>query len=420
MHPKRTSFHAHHSPMGALASFTCGAHNQPGGMGLELDAPYLGNITVGYHDADGVLHALPFFEGSGHSESERYNDGDDGAAGHLRAIQNLSREYFWASDKFISPRVSLEVITPFGPIPDPDLSCTSKLAFASCPAVHLRIHFNNPGTEDFRGVFALGIDKRWTSIHQQNSSKLTGAISQNSIGFATDHPDATCFIDFDTSAALNRQHGTPEFLLGPTAGLELSVAAGTQKTLDITLGFYREGNATQNRRMKYYYTRHFNSLLDVLEYATEKREDYLLEAIARDQELTRSSLSDEQKFLIAHATRSYYGSSQWLWDGKKSVWVVNEGEYMMMNTFDLSVDMLFFELRQNPWTVRNLLEQFVESYSYEDQVFSPSEPTKLHHGGLTFTHDMGVMNQWSPDGYSAYEVSGLDRACFSYMSCEQL
>ncbi len=53
-------------------------------------------------------------------------------------------------------------------------------------------------------------------------------------------------------------------------------------------------------------------------------------------------LSDDQKFMMAHAIRSYYGNTQLLEHEGKPIWVVNEGEYRMMNTFDLTVDQLVF------------------------------------------------------------------------------
>ena len=52
----------------------------------------------------------------------------------------------------------------------------------------------------------------------------------------------------------------------------------------------------------------------------------------------------------------------------------------MMNTLDLTVDMMFFELRMNPWTVRNVLEHFVTRYSYEDEIFDPAAPDKTYPG----------------------------------------
>ena len=65
--------------------------------------------------------------------------------------------------------------------------------------------------------------------------------------------------------------------------------------------------------------------------------------------------------MIAHATHSYYGSTQLLEVDRQPFWVVNEGEYCMMNTLDLAVDHVFWELEHNPWLVRNLLDTFVSS-----------------------------------------------------------
>ena len=92
----------------------------------------------------------------------------------------------------------------------------------------------------------------------------------------------------------------------------------------------------------------------------------------------------------------------------------------MINTLDLTIDMAFFELRLNPWTVRNVLEHFVSNYSYEDHIFAPEAPSQHYIGGVSFTHDMGVGNHFSPDQYSCYECAGIDRKCFSYMTYEEL
>ena len=81
--------------------------------------------------------------------------------------------------------------------------------------------------------------------------------------------------------------------------------------------------------------------------------------------------------------------------------------------------MLFYEMRFSPWTVRNVLESFVRHYSYYDRVFDP-QTKQLYDGGISFTHDMGVSNIFSPKGFSSYEREGLDRKCFSYMTHEQL
>ncbi len=406
--------------MGALASFTCGAHGAKGGMGLELSGPYGGSISVGYLDSADTLHLLPLFEGSDSSEAERYVEGAEGTSGKQKIIGDITREYLWATDRISAPGISFEIVSPFFAIPDPQHATPTELAFASCPVIQASITFKNDGDAPIRGIFALGIDHRWSSLSEQTNGVLIGATSQGQIGFATQNEEATCWMDFDPISAMNRKHSTPEFLLGPTAGLEIFVPEGEERTIEVTLGFFKAGAATYNRALSYYYTQHFTNLSQVLEYGIACREEYLELAKERDEELAAAKLNDEQKFLIAHATRSYYGSTQWLWDGTQSIWVVNEGEYLMMNTFDLTVDMLFFEMRFNPWTVRNVLEQFASRYSFYDEVFDPSDPDTLYPGGISFTHDMGVMNHWSPASRSSYEVGGLDRACFSHMTCEQL
>lgn len=407
--------------MGALASFTCGAHNATGGMGLELTGPFAGAIDVGYQTADGGLHRLPFFVPQESSEAERYREDKGESADSIHeTFADVEREYLWGTDRFKATGLTLEISTPFGEIPDPDRSSPADLRFACCPVVHATVRFTNDSAEAWRGFFGISGDSRWSLLDQRAAPGVVGAISQESIGLATSTPGAETYLNFSTEEALTPGGVQGNFLLGTTAGVTIDVPAGETVELVVALGFYRRGIATYNREMTYFYTRHFPDLAAVLNFGLSERDRYLAIAAERDAELAASPLNEEQKFLIAHATRSYFGSTQWLWDGTRSVWVVNEGEYLMMNTFDLTVDMLFFELRYNPWTVRNVLEQYVQNYSFIDQVFDPRDPSVMYPGGLSFTHDMGVLNHWSPLGRSSYEVSGLDRECFSHMTCEQL
>jgi len=57
----KISFHAHHSPMGAHSSLTCGMHGARGGMAMEKGQPADGGVYVGYEDDQGVLNFLPLF-----------------------------------------------------------------------------------------------------------------------------------------------------------------------------------------------------------------------------------------------------------------------------------------------------------------------------------------------------------------------
>ena len=418
----KTSFHAHHSPMGAHSSLTCGMHGARGGMAMENGEPADGGVYAGFEDEHGVLHLLPLFAMSA-DERARYQQGGE-ADGKQPAEQvipadKITRDYQWATDTFRAEGLCLQLVTPFFPIPDPATSSAVEQKYASCPASLIRISLDNRKSKvPRRFFFAVRSQGKWAvpAGQDRHFRCLTG---HDRMGMAT-ADEAETFINFGIQDAMRRRHRSPHFLLGGTAGFIATAPAGEQRELLISIGYYKQGPATTGRNTRYWYTRYFSSLEEVLRYALQKAPDYLTEAGARDAELMAARLNEDQKFLIAHATHSYWGSTEWLDDGGAPRWVVNEGEYLMMNTFDLTVDMLFFEMRFNPWTVRNVLDQFVREYSYYDQVFAPGKPGKLYPGGISFAHDMGVMNQFSPDGYSSYEIAGLDRACFSYMTCEQL
>ncbi|RKF20307.1 beta-xylosidase [Alginatibacterium sediminis] len=411
-------FHAHHSPMGALASFTLGAQGEQGGLGLELGTPYPGNVHIGYQDDHGTIHQLPFFKGAC-SQSERYVQ-DAGANSSQEHILELSqRELKWSSDRFVAQNLELKILSPFFSIPEPEIANDGELKNACRPAVYAQLTVNNPSDHEWVGFFALqGEDLRWNAIQQPG--QMVGVSAKDELGLASNSNNVSSFSHFSIASSLSGLGDTENFGLGPCAGLKFTIPAGQSKTIDIVLGVYKEGNATFNRKMQYYYTTHFANLNSVLIDAIENFDTALAVTRSKDLELEQSNLSPDQQFLVAHATHSYYGSTQWLVEAGKSVWVVNEGEYLMMNTLDLTVDMLFFELKLNPWTVKNTLEHFVNHYRYYDKIFSPEEPEQLLEGGVSFTHDMGVSNNWSSNGVSSYEISGLDRICFSHMTYEQL
>ena len=415
------SFHAQHSPMGAHSSFTIGMSGAPGGMALERGSPADSAVFVGYKTASGRIHSMPFYEGVD-NDAERYSQSSAEGASSACVFDEevIARDYRWGTDTFQAPGLRLKVLTPFFSIPDPLVADQSKLKFASCPATFLSFVIENDSDEEWCGFFALKNDKYWSPLSSRSEGRLRGAVSRDSMGFATD-AEVEEFCDFSVDRALDAQHRTPNFLLGPVAGIRFKVAAGERREVRITLAYYLSAVATFNHTASYWYTQYFDGIQSVFSYAVQHFDAYAQEAETRDTELLASGLTEAQQFMIAHSTRSYYGSTQWLVDTDgRPIWVVNEGEYLMMNTLDLTVDMLFFELRFNPWTVRNVLNQFVDRYSYEDEIFSPEAPENLLPGGISFAHDMGVANHFSPQGFSSYECSGLDRLCFSYMTCEQL
>ena len=414
-------FHAQHSPAGALASFTFGHFAHNGGMACEASGPAQGGVFVGYRDGE-VVHLLPFYPLTD-SERERYvqGGGDTGSERPFPAA-DIRRDYSWATDRFQAGDCTFEVLTPFTSLPDPATANQTAQRDAFAPSILLRLTVANPTNQTREAVFGLNTpDDRW-----QDLGTLIGLRSAKGLGMATDAKDARIFQHFTVIGALlpNQFKPADERLgrlgVAPLSGIALTVPPGETRTLTIALAWYRGGIVTTGRETRYWYTRLFTGITDVLQHTLNRQQALITAAKDRDQQLATARLDDEQRFLIAHATRSYYGSTQLLDDGGRPRWVVNEGEYLMMNTFDLTVDMAFFEVRYNPWTLRNVLEQFASEYRYVDQVFDPAKPGVSYPGGVSFTHDMGVMNLFAPEGRSSYESEGLDRACFSHMTYEQL
>lgn len=153
----------------------------------------------------------------------------------------------------------------------------------------------------------------------------------------------------------------------------MEVPAGEKRTYQFAVCFYRGGIVTTGMDTTYWYTRYFSDIQAAGAYALQRFSELTASCVEVEQRLGTGTLTEDQSFMLAHSIHSYYASTQLLDADGEPLWVVNEGEYRMMNTLDLTADQLYFELALNPWTVRNELEWFVKRYSYTDQVRFPGE-----------------------------------------------
>jgi xylan 1,4-beta-xylosidase len=443
------NFNAQHSPMGAFMSFTCGHFATRGGIGVQIGKPANQDLYIGVKEgdrfADAPLKCLPFYHDakSGAATAAAFQVEQAGPA-ELQtqpklvsyALENITRHYGWATDRWTTPDFSFTVYTPFGPIPDPAIADHRSLANALRPAVVAELEIDNTnGTSTKTAIFAMNFNEPgWRPLKQ--TAGRVGFAQGREMGVLAEVVGSS-----DRSLSLfcrwTPDRGLKEavaHLLGPCPGVCLEVAPGQKQTIRLAFGCHLPNIETTGIEGRYFYNRYFSSLEHVLTDALDQG-DPEPAATRLDQELTDSHLSLDQQFLIAHATRSYYGSTQLLDVGGEPFWIVNEGEYCMMNTLDLSVDQVFWEMKYNPWVVRNLLDNFVRHYSYVDDVKVASSSRSasdeaaretsaagrymLAPGGISFTHDMGAHNNFSPAGQSSYELPDLT-GCFSYMTAEQL
>ncbi len=353
-------FNAQHSPMGAFMSFTCGCPFAGCGLGVEIGKPANQNVFVGIkrgkRQADAPIQCLPFFRDAGAqvNAASNYDIENPNAAQAMRGLETIpldqvKRYYGWASDTWAAPGFTFRVYSPFGSIPDPeaDGSTISAMRKALRSAVIATLEVDNRKGDDIViGVF--GIDFIEPGVHLLRDAteqcgpafayrRHMGLAAQLEGGKPGEQPQPLQ----KWSVAEGLLDPDPVFVLGTCSGFSFEVKPGEKRTLVVALGVYLENVVTTGIEARYLYTRYFASLEDVLDSALAEYKLIRRDAETLDQELLTSNLSADQQFQLAHATRGYYGSTQLLDVAGKPMWVVNEGEYCMLNTLDLSIDQSF-------------------------------------------------------------------------------
>ena len=421
-------FNAQHSPIGAFASFTLGAKGAKGGLGLELGKPADQNVFVGVVDAKNIT-CLPFFEMVA-DDSTRF-DVEADVSQKRRTPRPwpdsaIRRSFTAGGDAWSAGDLTFSIHTPVMSAPEPGAPA-SLMKLAYVPAITAEITLDNTRSKTERTVIfgfqgndpTRGMRLLEETKQTDETGSISGIASGESIAIASDTPGVVSALGFSVEDILAETDPfNHPFGIGSVGLLRAKVAAGKKKTFRFAICFYRAGKATTGMETRYYYTRHFKDIEGVAEFALGNFSALSKRGDAFDAKARKSRLNDSRAFMLAQSLHSYYGSTQFLEARGEPFWVVNEGEYRMLNTLDLTIDQLFLEMELNPWTVRNELEWFLKRYSYTDTVRFPGDDTE-YPGGLTFTHDMGITNHLSPAGRSVYEKSGI-HGCFSHMSHEEL
>ncbi|MCQ8240894.1 glycoside hydrolase family 52 protein [Rhizosaccharibacter radicis] len=415
--PASPFFNAHHSPIGAYATFTFGYPGANGGFGIEQKLPGTQGVYVGVQ-YNGRTQALPFFDTAKEPAIGAYAEAD------------VSRDFRLSSDSFTTADFRFSVYSPVRSVPDPSgardpkallggpsvlgISTAGRYAIEDVllPAVFAELVVDNSaGTSEKIAFFAVA--GGGAAVVDGGVPAVSFKTGPGQSAIATDDRSAVAFTGANLSQSLLGATGASD-----VGGIAVTVPAGRKKTIRFAICFYRGGNATTGRVTQYWYTRYYGSLDTVIATATDALPGRIASFKKDEKLIGNSALSADQKFMLAHAIRSYYGNTAFLFDSAGTPWwTVLEGQYQYMNTFDLTVDQQFFELGMNPWTVRNELDNFIAHYSYQSGVKLPDGTTGA--GGVSFTHDMGLWPAFSPDGQSNYERTNVF-GTFSFMTGEQL
>lgn len=423
-------FMTQHSPVGAWSSFTFGLPGK--GASIDMETSVVkenADFYVGV-SRKGNLKLMPFISGSAEvfREGGLNQEGDDSSLdvedywGYY-PLADISRKLTGAIDEYSTKDLSLKIYTPHTALPDPEIEKIS--AYHCCPGILMELTIDNTGHDETAHGF-IGLK----SLVAGRVRAVDGCNNGNICGFAKgvkwamiakgNNEDVFTIKSFNVKKGVTntekRIHN-----VGNEGGICFSVPAGKQKTLQVAFGFFIDGCVTSGVSSKYYYTNHFNNVEEVCENILINSNKIKEEANKFNGILDAQVESKSKYLIISQAIRAYNSCSQLLDTDLGICFSVCEGAYMWRNTLDLAIDHLPWELWRNPWVVRNIMDWFIDRYSFEDKVEFEEEKGKLHTGGLSFTHDQGSYVAFSKPGESMYETRNMTSVhCYWHMTTEEL
>lgn len=404
-----------HAPVGACSTITYGLNGPSGpytnirgdwcGLGMSSPAiPYFnfqtgggGGVVIALSASAG-LRTFPFLASPASAASNA----------SFFANTNLQRTLTPCTDQWTAndAELTLTHYTPAWSLASLDTASLSDKKRFFLPATWLVLTVNN--TNSTREDLYFGLP---TAATQR--SFANGAYQGFAVG----------------EAAFAVQTGTCELLSGPslTAALNgltqgfvfhLSVPAGQTRTLTVVLAFYRADVVDARIPASYYYTSLFGSIDTVIDSAFAGFADARMRCQQLASAMSNAGLNVYRQFLACHALHSYLANTACLLDAGGGVhWRVTEGVYGYINTFDLTVDLAFYESLMYPWALRNVLDTYSgalpgRGYSFDHPLYDAVSGAEVSSHGFSFHHDMG--------NWLTSDPPGTDPTFDDYMGQEQL
>lgn len=392
-------FNADHAPTGAFSSFVFGMKQRGGGFMNTKSIPGTKDIYIAYKSNSTGPRIMPFvITPSEYNASDFYSDAD------------VTRTFCYCTDSWETPDFNITVYSPVWTMPDPATMDVSQKKLIFCPAQWIEISWDNSGSSESAEIL-FGLR---SAIHDNVYDPLGDASLR---GFDFRHNDqergflmaltgqADCQID-----AIKYENVLKFFAYGDaTSGWDsgailITIPPGSKDSIFLLTVHYNDDVITDGISSKFYYTELFDSYVDVADFAYEHATSVKRYCLEQDQKLLNSGINTSRQFLIAHSTHTYLANTCYFQSDIGPIWMISEGDFQYMNTLDLTADMVFYELRMHPWTIRNVLDLWTSRYFYYDEVTVPKGSGQHYPGGISFNHDMGRYTTFTPPGISDYET----------------
>lgn len=392
-------FNADHAPTGAFSTFVFGMKYQGGGFMQTKATPSSKDIFIAYKSAGTGARILPFvINPSEYNASDFYLD------------EEVSRTLGYCTDVWSTPDFNITVYSPVWSIPDPATMEMSQKRLIFCPAQWIEVSWDNSeSAESAEILFGLR-----SSIYDN----VYDPLDENYLrGFDFRHSDkergflmaltgqANCDID-----AIKYENVLKYFAYGDAASgwdsgaILLTIPPGSKDSIFLLTVHYNDEIITDGISSKFYFTELFDSYIDAADFAYQQAHSIKRYCQEQDQKLINLGINSARQFLVAHSTHTYLANTCYLQSEIGPIWMISEGDFQYMNTLDLTADMVFYELRMHPWTMRNVLDLWTSRYFYYDEVMVPKGSGQRYPGGISFNHDMGRYTTFTPPGISDYET----------------
>ncbi len=419
-------FMTHHAPIGAWSSLTFGLPG--GGVGIETEALGVqasGDLIVACSHGAGRTIALPFFTAKPSDDYEGKMAGTVSPRAfeswRVVASGEITRTLGPAVDEFAASGMRFRVTSPRSDLELGEDGATDVAAVL--PALLLELEIDNlDGDEAATGFLGLAYAGagRMRPL-DWSAPDLAGVAFQDRWALAA-RKEADVFTVRSGDIARWVEAGAPVIHPGGNqGGVAFRIPPGQKRTLVAAFGFYRGGSeAVQGLAAAYAYTRHFPTVEAVCRHALVSA-NLVRAAARRIEEAWRAWMPDPlHRAMMAQVAQGYYANTSLIREERGPLrWSVCEGQFAWRNTLDLAVDHLPFELAHHPCVVRNIVDGFIERYTYHDTVRFDGDAPGQRPGGISFTHDQGNYTAYSPPGYSGYEQTDK-KGVYAYMTTEQL
>ncbi len=372
-------FDVDHSPVGSWSTLIYGMENsggvqvckQPGGDGTLI--PDQGMIVAVKNGATERL--MPFASAQ-----------KGLPAGTLITDKEVTRKLGACTDAWNIPLgVSWTHYTPVWHMQDWNTATDAEKRRFVLPVTWMQYHIDNrSGTAETQFLFSL----EQAAQPSPGWDGFDGYVVDQNSSIAVKKGDA----ELVTADQVKKDFGID----GATSAFRVHVPAGSEKTVTFYIAQYLPGVESsievapgQTEPLHLMCDVLYKDINDVLKTAADSLPAVMARCAEVDKKLADCGQDEERQFVAADALHSYqYNTVLHATDKKDPIWTVIEGECSCINTFDLTVDHVFYELAMHPWTVRNELDHFVYPFSYVDELSLPGQTAKIP-GGIGFCHDMG-------------------------------